>query len=109
MTDDQNDSPNQINWERVAKAETHLLRISILELLAIDGGRIMSPKEMANELQESLGTIIYHADHLRKSELIQLVHKHQVGGAIDHLYSLPGLSAGDLADLLKHWQESRWP
>ena len=107
MTGDEDDLFGQIDWECVARAETFPLRLSILELLAMDGGRALSPKEMADELQEPLSTINHHIASLRESELIQLVHEHQAGGAIDHLYCLSGCSACDLAERLKQWRESR--
>lgn len=85
----QSDSPDEINWERVARAETHQLRVSILELLAMDGGRTLSPTELAYELQAPPGPVNYHTAVLRKSRLIQLVREHEVGGAIEHFYRLP--------------------
>lgn len=102
-----NDSPDEIDWERVARAETHPLRMSILELLAIDGGRTLSPKELSCELQEPPGTVIYHTTELRKSGLIRLVHEHEVGGTIEHFYCLPGHSGADLFERLRLWQTSR--
>lgn len=36
-----------VNWERLARATAHPLRISILEILGIDGGRVLSPSESA--------------------------------------------------------------
>lgn len=96
-------TPDAINWERVARAETHLLRVSILELLAMDGGRTLSPKELAYELQEGLAKVIYHVSELRESRLIRLVHEHEIGGAVEHFYCLPGHSAADLCERLKQW------
>lgn len=106
MTGDKNGQSGQINWERVARAETHPLRLSILELLAIDGGRVLSPKEMADELQARLSNINYHAACLCESELVQLVYEHDVGGTIEHFYCLPGYSAADRASWMKQWHES---
>lgn len=47
----QSDSPDEINWERLARVETLLLRVPILELFEMDGGRTLSPEELAYELQ----------------------------------------------------------
>ncbi|HET8861787.1 MAG TPA: winged helix-turn-helix domain-containing protein [Solirubrobacterales bacterium] len=98
---DPRDLSAEIDWERLARAETHLLRISILELLAIDGGRALSPKEMAHELQASLGNVNYHVRELCESQLIRLVYEHEVGGTIEHFYCLPDHSAADLYERLK--------
>jgi len=102
----QSDSPDGVNWEHVARVETHLIRLSILDLLAIDGGRTLSPMEMSRELQEPLGKIVYHAAELCKSRLIRLVHEHEVGGTIEHFYCLPGHSPVDLFERLKQWNRS---
>lgn len=106
MTGDKNDLSDQINWERVARAETHPIRLSILELLAMDGGRVLSPKEMSAELQERLSNINYHTVCLRDSELIQLVYEREVGGVIQHFYCLPSYPAADLAAWMKQWHGS---
>lgn len=47
---------DEIDWEHVAWADALLLRVPILELLAMDGGRTMSPKELAYELQKPPGS-----------------------------------------------------
>lgn len=101
------DFPDEIDWERVARAETHPLRMSILELLAMDGRRTLSPKEMSCELQESLGTVIYHTTELRKSGLVTLIHEHEVGGTVEHFYCLPGHSGADLFERLRLWRAPR--
>ena len=103
MSSCQGDLPEDINWERLARAETHLLRVSILELLKMDSGRTLSPQEMAYELQAQLATVNYHTKELRKSRLIRLAHEHEVGGTIEHFYCLPGHSATDLVERLKSW------
>lgn len=96
----QSDSSDEIEWERVARAETHPLRLSILELLEIDGGRTLSPKELSYELQETLGKVVYHTTELFKAGLIRLVHEREVVGVIEHFYCLPGHSAADLFERL---------
>jgi hypothetical protein len=99
------DSSDEINWERVARAETHELRLSILELLGMDGGRTLSPKELTYELQERPVLVNYHIRELRKSQLIRLVHEHEAGGVIEHFYCPPDHSAADLFERLKRWHE----
>lgn len=75
-----------MNWERLARANTHPLRVSILEVLGIDGGRTLSPKDLSLELQAPLSTVNYHVTELRHSELVEIVDERQVRGAIEHFY-----------------------
>lgn len=86
-------------WEKLARTETHPLRISILEVLLLDGGRTLSPMELAFELQEKLGIINYHARDLHKASILRLAHEHQVRGAMEHFYCLACHSADDLERL----------
>jgi predicted transcriptional regulator len=102
----QRNALEDINWEQVARAETHTLRVSILEVLALDGGRTLSPSEIAHELQERQATVIYHVTELRKSRLIHLVHEHIIGGTIEHFYCLPGHSIADLFERLSLWHKA---
>ena len=75
-----------MNWERLARANTHPLRVSILEALGIDGGRTLSPKDLSLELQAPLSTVNYHVTELRESDLVEVVEERQVRGAIEHFY-----------------------
>jgi hypothetical protein len=75
-----------VNWERLARANTHPLRVSILEVLGIDGGRTLSPKDLSLELQGPLSTVNYHVTELRRSKLVEGVDEQQVRGAIEHFY-----------------------
>lgn len=75
-----------MNWQLLARANTHPLRVSILEVLGIDGGRTLSPKDLSLELQAPLSTVNYHVTELAKSELIEMVGERQVRGAIEHFY-----------------------
>jgi len=75
-----------VNWERLARANTHPLRVSILEVLSLDGGRTLSPKMLSEELQAPLSTVNYHVTELRNSELVKVVDERQVRGAIEHFY-----------------------
>jgi predicted ArsR family transcriptional regulator len=77
-----------MNWQRLARANTHPLRISILEVLGIDGGRILSPSDLSHELHMPLSNINYHVTELAKSGLLELAHKRQVRGATEHFYRL---------------------
>lgn len=75
-----------MNWERLARANTHPLRVSILEVLGLDGGRTLSPKDLSLELQAPLSTVNYHVTELRHSNLVEVVDEQQVRGAIEHFY-----------------------
>lgn len=85
-----------VNWERLARATAHPLRVSILEILGIDGGRVLSPSDLSRELQIPLSNTNYHVTELAKSGLIELVRERQVRGATEHFYRLPG--TGGAAD-----------
>jgi DNA-binding MarR family transcriptional regulator len=78
----------QINWERLARARTHPTQIGVLELLTIDNGRAMSPREMALELQEELGNVSYHTTQLAKSGLLELAATTPRRGAVEHFYRM---------------------
>ena len=78
-----------MNWERLARATAHPLRVSILEILGIDGGRVLSPSDLSRELQIPLSNTNYHVTELAKSGLIELVRERQVRGATEHFYRLP--------------------
>jgi DNA-binding transcriptional ArsR family regulator len=78
-----------VNWERLARATAHPLRVSILEILGIDGGRILSPSDLSRELQIPLSNTNYHVTELAKAGLIELVRERQVRGATEHFYRLP--------------------
>jgi DNA-binding transcriptional ArsR family regulator len=78
-----------VEWEQLARATAHPLRVSILEILGIDGGRTMSPSDLCQELQIPLSNTNYHVTELAKAGLIQLVRQRQVRGATEHFYRLP--------------------
>ncbi len=79
-----------VDWEHLARATAHPLRISILEILGMEGGRVLSPSELSLELQIPLSNTNYHVTELAKADLIELVRQRQVRGATEHFYSLPG-------------------
>jgi len=78
-----------VNWERLARATAHPLRVSILEILGIDGGRVLSPSDLSRELQIPLSNTNYHVTELAKAGLIVLVRQRAVRGATEHFYTLP--------------------
>ena len=78
-----------VDWEHLARATAHPLRVSILEILGIDGGRTLSPSDLCRELQIPLSNTNYHVTELAKSGLIELVRERQVRGATEHFYRIP--------------------
>ena len=79
-----------VDWEQLARATAHPLRVSILEILGIEGGRTLSPSELCLELQIPLSNTNYHVTELHKAGLIELARERQVRGATEHFYRLPG-------------------
>jgi DNA-binding transcriptional ArsR family regulator len=82
-----------VDWEHLARATAHPLRVAILEILGIDGGRVLSPSELSQELQIPLSNTNYHVTELAKAGLIDLTRTRQVRGATEHFYRLPGTTA----------------
>jgi hypothetical protein len=78
-----------VDWEQLARATAHPLRVSILEILGIDGGRVLSPSDLSQELQIPLSNTNYHVTELAKADLIVLVRQRAVRGATEHFYTLP--------------------
>src|ERR1700712_1736746 len=78
-----------VDWEQLARATAHPLRVSILEILGLDGGRTLSPSELCRELQIPLSNTNYHVTELAKAGLIELVRERQVRGATEHFYRIP--------------------
>ena len=78
-----------VDWERLARATAHPLRVSVLEILGIDGGRVLSPSDLSHELQIPLSNTNYHVTELAKAGLIVLVRRRAVRGATEHFYTLP--------------------
>lgn len=79
-----------VDWERLARTTAHPLRVSILEILGLDGGRTLSPSDLSQELQIPLSNTNYHVTELAKGGLIELCGERQVRGATEHFYRLPG-------------------
>jgi DNA-binding transcriptional ArsR family regulator len=75
-----------MNWQLLARANTHPLRISILEVLAIDGGRTLSPSDLSYELRMPLSNVNYHVTELNRSGLVELTAECPVRGATEHFY-----------------------
>jgi predicted ArsR family transcriptional regulator len=77
-----------MDWQRLARANTHPLRIAVLEVLAMDGGRTLSPSELSYELRVPLSNVNYHVTELVRSGLIELARERQFRGATEHFYRM---------------------
>lgn len=75
-----------MNWQLLARANTHPLRISILEVMAMDGGRTLSPSDLSYELRAPLSNVNYHVTELHRTGLIELTGQRRVRGATEHFY-----------------------
>ena len=75
-----------MDWQRLARANTHPLRISVLEVLSMDGGRTLSPSDLSYELRAPLSNVNYHVTELLHSGMIELASQRQVRGATEHFY-----------------------
>jgi DNA-binding transcriptional ArsR family regulator len=79
-----------VDWEHLARATAHPLRVAVLEILGLDGGRTLSPSDLSLELQIPLSNTNYHVTELAKAGLIELTGTRPVRGATEHFYRLPG-------------------
>jgi len=75
-----------MDWQRLARANTHPLRISVMEVLEMDSGRTLSPSDLSYELRVPLSNVNYHVTELLRSGLIELASERQVRGATEHFY-----------------------
>ena len=75
-----------MDWQRLARANTHPLRISILEVLDMDGGRTLSPSDLSFELRTPLSNVNYHVTELHRTGLVELTAERPVRGATEHFY-----------------------
>lgn len=75
-----------MNWQLLARVNTHPLRISILEVLGMDGGRTLSPSDLSYELRAPLSNVNYHVTELFRTGLIELAGERRVRGATEHFY-----------------------
>ena len=75
-----------MDWQFLARANTHPLRISILEVLGMDGGRTLSPSDLSYELRTPLSNVNYHVTELYRTGLVELAGERPVRGATEHFY-----------------------
>lgn len=75
-----------MDWQLLARANTHPLRISILEVLGMDKGRTLSPSDLSYELRTPLSNVNYHVTELKRTGLVELAGERPVRGATEHFY-----------------------
>ena len=75
-----------MNWQLLARANTHPLRVSILEVLGMGEGRTLSPSDLSYELRTPLSNISYHVTELHRAGLVELTGERPVRGATEHFY-----------------------
>jgi DNA-binding transcriptional ArsR family regulator len=76
----------QLDWEGIARASVHPLKLRILETMA-DGER-WSPSDLATELGAPVGNVAYHVRALREGGLLTPAGRRQRRGAVQHFYRL---------------------
>jgi DNA-binding transcriptional ArsR family regulator len=69
---------------RLLKLLAHPMRTEILRVL--EPGRVMSPKQIAAELDVPVETLTYHVRYLARLDAVELVTTAQRRGAVEHFY-----------------------
>jgi DNA-binding transcriptional ArsR family regulator len=69
--------------EVLLKALNHPVRVKALTILT---ERIASPKEIAHQIDVSLGNVSYHVRELERLGLIEIMEEENVRGAVAHFY-----------------------
>jgi DNA-binding transcriptional ArsR family regulator len=83
MTPKRSSSVEAVNDVRVVKALAHPIRVAALALLE---ERILSPKQIADELELPLPLVSYHIRQLEQLNLIELASTTPRRGAVQHFY-----------------------
>jgi DNA-binding transcriptional ArsR family regulator len=74
-----------VNWEHVARAELHPLRVRIIE--HAEGAREpFSPSQLADRFGAPLGNVAYHVRRLRAEGLLEATSRRMRGGVVEHFY-----------------------
>lgn len=91
---------SEVDWEKVARNEIHPRRYGLLQILSLDGGRTLSPKECSYELHTSVSDVNYHMKRLQRTGIVRLAHTIPVRGTFEHFYCLVRHPAIDLYERL---------
>jgi Helix-turn-helix domain len=80
----------EIDWKKFATEESHPLRIGILECLRLDGGRALTPSDLAVELRAAkVNLVCYHVEVLQKRGLIEVCYRDKHRGGTRTFYEVP--------------------
>src|SRR4051794_32491478 len=82
--------PAPIDWERLARAESHPVRIAIIDLLQRDGEQALSAREIAAKLQLPHRTVSHHVNDLLGSGLLISAGHRVTRGTAARLVCLEG-------------------
>src|SRR5215212_3822348 len=80
-----------LDWERVARAHLHPVRLRVLERMIKDPGRKWSAWQLAREFGldgNKRQVVAYHVRELHKLGLLRSAGGRQVRGAFEHFYVL---------------------
>lgn len=71
--------------EALLKAIVHPLRNSLLKRF-VEAGHMLSPKELASQLNQPLANVSYHVRQLARHGAVELVAEEGVHGSVAHFY-----------------------
>jgi DNA-binding transcriptional ArsR family regulator len=71
--------------QELVRALSHPIRLEILQALE---GRIASPAELSQEIDQRPGVVSYHAATLLRCGCLELVHSRGRRGAIENFFAL---------------------
>ena len=80
----------KIDWEKLARASLHPLKIKIIEIMLEAPAKPWSPSDLADRMGDvPLGNVSYHVRQLHdRHKLIEMVKTAQVRGTVEHFYKL---------------------
>jgi DNA-binding transcriptional ArsR family regulator len=82
----------------------HPLRAKIWTVLAEE---VASPNELSRRFREEIANVSYHVKVLRENDVIELVNRRQVRGAVEHFYRATQRPLSDEADTASRSLENR--
>lgn len=93
------------NLAQAAKSLAHPLRVRIVN--AMPPGEMTSPSDLAEALEDNLGTVSYHVRTLGKAGVLTVVDKRPVRGTMEHFYAFTNPDAwSNLANVTRAWSNA---
>ncbi len=77
--------------QELVRALSHPIRMKILEKLQ---GRVASPSELSQELNQRVVVIAYHAHTLLKCGCVELVHTEPRRGSVENFFGISIAATG---------------